>query len=293
MSDVDQLVNSCLMPEFGGAVVPEWIATALENGLAGICVHGRNLAGAEQSEMAADRVRDSSAAVRAVQPDALAALDEEGGDVTRLDYRIGSRSPGNLALGTVDDEALTKAVATAIGRDLRRSGATGRVAALRERLTERAAVTPESDDSVGGRAARAALRPRGVTRLGAAPVVVELRAGTNMAVGGAKWSLAGPLAAQRPPSGVVTVTAAGPSAGEGVARADGAPLVVAVPDAYRSHWQRSWLQQLIDQRPDPVVLALGMRADLDLVPGPAVAARGAARANTRAVADLFAGRERA
>ncbi len=65
-----------------------------------------------------------------------------------------------------------------------------------------------------------------------------------------------------------------------MAKADGAPMVVAVRDAYRSDWQRAWLQRLTDQRPDAVVVALGMPADLDLVPGPAVAAHGAARANT-------------
>ncbi len=75
-----------------------------------------------------------------------------------------------------------------------------------------------------------------------------------------------------------------------MARADGAPLVVAVRDAYRSEWQRAWLQRLVDQRPDAVVVALGMPADLDLVPGPAVAAHGAARVNTQAVADLLTGR---
>src|SRR3954454_12128496 len=124
MSETDRLVNGCLMPGFAGPVVPEWVRRALDNGLSGICVYGENLPRPDDAEMAADRVRDLTAAVRAVRPDALTALDEEGGDVTRLDYRTGSRYPGNLALGTVDDEALTTAVAAAIGRDLRRAGVT-------------------------------------------------------------------------------------------------------------------------------------------------------------------------
>ncbi len=122
MSEIDRLVNSCLMPGFSGPVVPEWVERALENGLAGICVYGHNLPATGETDVAAERVRDLSAAVRTVRPDALVAIDEEGGDVTRLDYRVGSRYPGNLALGTVDDEALTRSVATAIGRDLRRAG---------------------------------------------------------------------------------------------------------------------------------------------------------------------------
>ncbi|WP_324275572.1 glycoside hydrolase family 3 protein [Blastococcus brunescens] len=52
------------------------------------------------------------------------ALDEEGGDVTRLEYLTGSSYPGNLALGVVDDPAVTEAVAAAIGADLRRAGVT-------------------------------------------------------------------------------------------------------------------------------------------------------------------------
>ena len=39
----------------------------------------------------------------------LVAVDEEGGDVTRLEAATGSSFPGNLALGAVDDVALTGA----------------------------------------------------------------------------------------------------------------------------------------------------------------------------------------
>ncbi|MGY1807945.1 glycoside hydrolase family 3 N-terminal domain-containing protein [Blastococcus sp. SYSU D00669] len=121
MSDLDRLVNSCLIPGFDGATLPEWVRKALDEGLAGICVYGQNLPpGVDGS----DQVAALSAAVRAVSPDALVSLDEEGGDVTRLEYRVGSGYPGNLALGVADDEALTEAVATAIGADLRRAGVT-------------------------------------------------------------------------------------------------------------------------------------------------------------------------
>jgi beta-N-acetylhexosaminidase len=46
------------------------------------------------------------------------AIDEEGGDVTRVAYADGSPYPGNAALGAVDDVALTQAVYRAIGLDL-------------------------------------------------------------------------------------------------------------------------------------------------------------------------------
>lgn len=119
MSELDHLVNACLMPGFAGPAVPAWVTTALDDGLAGVCLYGQNFTGAAA---APDRVRELSAAVRSVRGDALVGLDEEGGDVTRLEYLVGSSYPGNLALGVVDDEALTTAVAAAIGRDLRDAG---------------------------------------------------------------------------------------------------------------------------------------------------------------------------
>ncbi|GAB3320274.1 glycoside hydrolase family 3 N-terminal domain-containing protein [Geodermatophilus aquaeductus] len=121
MSELDDLVDSCLVPGFSGPEVPGWVADALGRGMAGVCVYGANLtAGPAQS--APERVRAISDAVHAAAPDALVTLDEEGGDVTRLDYLVGSGYPGNLALGVVDDVALTRAVATAVGADLRRAG---------------------------------------------------------------------------------------------------------------------------------------------------------------------------
>ena len=48
----------------------------------------------------------------------MIAIDEEGGDVTRVAYHDGSPYPGNAALGAVDDMSLTRAVYQAIGADL-------------------------------------------------------------------------------------------------------------------------------------------------------------------------------
>ncbi|WP_324275571.1 hypothetical protein [Blastococcus brunescens] len=68
------------------------------------------------------------------------------------------------------------------------------------------------------------------------------------------------------------------------------PLVVAVRDAYRSEWQRAWLRRLTEQRPDAVVVAVGMPDDAELVPGPVVLTHGAGRVNTEAAAEVLAGR---
>ncbi len=48
----------------------------------------------------------------------MIAIDEEGGDVTRVAYADGSPYPGNAALGAVDDVNLTRSVYGAIGSDL-------------------------------------------------------------------------------------------------------------------------------------------------------------------------------
>jgi beta-N-acetylhexosaminidase len=55
-------------------------------------------------------------------PGVLLAVDEEGGDVTRLHYPSGSTSVGNAVLGRLDDEATTRSVAASIGRELTASG---------------------------------------------------------------------------------------------------------------------------------------------------------------------------
>ena len=53
-----------------------------------------------------------------MRADLLIGIDEEGGDVTRLEIGRGSSYPGNAALGFVDDVELTEAVAASIGADL-------------------------------------------------------------------------------------------------------------------------------------------------------------------------------
>src|SRR5918997_4430760 len=121
MPELDDLVDACLVPGFAGDRVPGWVTAALERGMAGVCVYGANLT-ARPAQPAPERVRAIADAVHAAAPDALVTLDEEGGDVTRLDYLVGSGYPGNLALGVVDDVALTRAVATAVGADLRAAG---------------------------------------------------------------------------------------------------------------------------------------------------------------------------
>ncbi len=54
--------------------------------------------------------------------DVLLAIDEEGGDVTRLEWQEGSSYPSAAGLGVVGDVELTEAVAAAIGAELAATG---------------------------------------------------------------------------------------------------------------------------------------------------------------------------
>jgi beta-N-acetylhexosaminidase len=111
---VERLAAACLLPSFDGHVAPEWVLRRLEHGLGGVVLFADNVAGPEQLAALTLQLRDAGAG--------LVAIDEEGGDVTRLEAAHGSSYPGNLALGVVDDPALTADVAAAIAADLARVG---------------------------------------------------------------------------------------------------------------------------------------------------------------------------
>jgi beta-N-acetylhexosaminidase len=108
------LADAILIPPFPGTTAPPWVLKALSRGLAGVTLFGGNVVG----DTAA-----LTAALRAAAPtEPVIAIDEEGGDVTRVGYASGSPYPGNAALGAVDDVALTRSVYAAIGADLVRLG---------------------------------------------------------------------------------------------------------------------------------------------------------------------------
>jgi beta-N-acetylhexosaminidase len=92
---------ACLFPPLGAFV----------DGIGGVVLFARDIGSPEQ-------LAELTASLRAERPDLLIAVDEEGGDVTRLEAAMGSSFPGNLALGTVDDVDLTRRVAAAIGGEL-------------------------------------------------------------------------------------------------------------------------------------------------------------------------------
>ncbi|GAA2920733.1 hypothetical protein GCM10020221_16120 [Streptomyces thioluteus] len=115
-----------LQPGFTGTTAPDWLLRRLGEGLASVGLFGRNIASPEQ-------LAALTAALRAEREDVLVAIDEEGGDVTRLEVRTGSSFPGNLALGAVDDTALTRAVRRGTGPPARRLRGQPQLGAVRGR----------------------------------------------------------------------------------------------------------------------------------------------------------------
>jgi beta-N-acetylhexosaminidase len=121
-----RLADAILIPPFPGVRAPAWILSALERGLAGVTLFGPNVAAPEQVSALTAELRSASGASAfsassssgLAAADPVIAIDEEGGDVTRVAYADGSPYPGNAALGAVDDVSLTRAVYRAIGLDL-------------------------------------------------------------------------------------------------------------------------------------------------------------------------------
>ncbi|MFC8373517.1 glycoside hydrolase family 3 protein [Streptomyces sp. NPDC057239] len=109
--------HSVLQPGFEGTTVPDWVRRRISEGLASVVLFGRNIHGPEQ-------VAGLTTALYAENPGLVVAVDEEAGDVTRLEARTGASRPGNLALGTLDDIDVTEQVARDVGRELNGLGIT-------------------------------------------------------------------------------------------------------------------------------------------------------------------------
>ncbi|MFF4617341.1 glycoside hydrolase family 3 protein [Nonomuraea jabiensis] len=109
-----RLAAGTLLVAFQGTVAPVWVLRELEQGLGGVTLFGFNVADPGQ-------VSELTSALRGAGEPVI-SLDEEGGDVTRLAYHVGSPYPGNAALGAVDDVELTRRVYRAIGSELAACG---------------------------------------------------------------------------------------------------------------------------------------------------------------------------
>lgn len=108
-------IAATLLPGFAGPTAPDWLLARLRAGLAGVCLFGTNIRSREQ-------VHALVATIREANPLAIIAIDEEGGEVTRLFYDVGSPYPGNALLGRLDDLERTEQLARTVGWELRAAG---------------------------------------------------------------------------------------------------------------------------------------------------------------------------
>jgi beta-N-acetylhexosaminidase len=117
MGNLASLAAAVLQPGFVGTAPPPWVCRWLADGLGSVVLFARNV-------VDPDQVATLTAALRAERPDVIVAIDEEAGDVTRIESARGSSRPGNLALGAVDDPELTGEVARDLGAELAAAGVT-------------------------------------------------------------------------------------------------------------------------------------------------------------------------
>ena len=84
--ELARLAEAVLIPPFSGHTPPPWILAALDSGLAGVTLFGPNIADPEQIALLTATLRSAAA-------EPVIAIDEEGGDVTRVTYWSGSLYP--------------------------------------------------------------------------------------------------------------------------------------------------------------------------------------------------------
>jgi beta-N-acetylhexosaminidase len=111
MTSLERLASACIFPSFPGTVAPGWARQFLADGGGGIVLFAYNVPSAEE-------LAGLCASLRAEREDVLLGIDEEGGDVTRLEWRTGSSYPGGAALGMLDEPETTEAVAASIAAEL-------------------------------------------------------------------------------------------------------------------------------------------------------------------------------
>ncbi|MEU1474286.1 glycoside hydrolase family 3 N-terminal domain-containing protein [Streptomyces sp. NPDC005760] len=116
--DLDEAAHRCLVAGFEGTTaVPDTLKRLIDRGLGGVILFTRNVRDAEQ-------VRRLTDTLRALRPDLLVGIDNEGGGIGHLVAAGAPEVPGSYALGVVDDPALTARCADALAGHLATLGIT-------------------------------------------------------------------------------------------------------------------------------------------------------------------------
>jgi beta-N-acetylhexosaminidase len=110
-----RLVESLLVTGFDGTSVPDWLRRRVDGGVGGVCWFAQNTTDPAQARRLADELHG-------LREGLLVTVDEEGGEVTRLEASVGSSWPGHGTLGALNDTGTTRAVAGQLGRQLAAAG---------------------------------------------------------------------------------------------------------------------------------------------------------------------------
>lgn len=118
---VRRMALGVLLAGFEGTAAtgaPYWLLDLLGQGLAGVTIFGRNIS----QPHPVDHLAELACGLRHGRPDLLIAIDEEGGDVTRLDAERGSMFLGQGSLGIVDDTLATSRSSALLAKRLASAG---------------------------------------------------------------------------------------------------------------------------------------------------------------------------
>ncbi|MEU1936756.1 glycoside hydrolase family 3 N-terminal domain-containing protein [Streptomyces coeruleorubidus] len=115
---LDEAAHRCLVAGFAGTTtVPDTLKRLIDQGLGGVILFTRNVRDAQQ-------VRRLTDALRALRPDLIVGIDNEGGGIGHLVAAGAPDVPGSYALGVADAPALTARCADALAGHLATLGIT-------------------------------------------------------------------------------------------------------------------------------------------------------------------------
>lgn len=117
----------------GDTAIPRWLNPLLDDGLAGVTLFGRNV----NKDDPIGGLARLSTQLRGRRPDLLVSIDEEGGDVTRLETSGGSMTLGQASLGQIDDEEITTHSAELLAARLHAAGINVNFAPVADLSSER------------------------------------------------------------------------------------------------------------------------------------------------------------
>lgn len=86
----------------------------------GVLFDAQSTADNEDTVRLVDSIQTANASGGAFRPQLLFAADQEGGSITRIGH--GTQTPGNMALGAINDDAAARSVGSLIGSELKALG---------------------------------------------------------------------------------------------------------------------------------------------------------------------------